>query len=75
MQNLTFTSVFKVPQQEEHGPQDELTEEQLERIRRNRLLALEKREAKRRRLEEESQRGQFEAKYFDKNVNQQLIIS
>jgi hypothetical protein len=74
MQNLTFTSVFKVPQ-EEHGPQDELTEEQLERIRRNRLLALEKREAKRRRLEEESQRGQFEAKYFDKNVNQQLIIS
>jgi hypothetical protein len=45
--------IFKVAQEEE--PAVELTEEQLERIRRNRLLAFEKREAKRRRLEEESQ--------------------
>ncbi|CAB4019040.1 TIMELESS-interacting isoform X1 [Paramuricea clavata] len=45
---------------EQDAPQDErppveLTEEQRERIRRNRVLAFEKRQAKRRRLEEESQ--------------------
>ena len=51
---LNITSAFKVPQEEQ--PPVELTEEQRERIRRNRLLAFEKREAKRRRLEEESQR-------------------
>ena len=49
-----FIFVFKV-QQEEERPLVEITEEQRERIRQNRLLALERREAKRKRLEEESQ--------------------
>ena len=46
--------IFKVAQEEE--PAVELTEEQLERIRRNRLLAFEKHEAKKRRLEESQTR-------------------
>ena len=47
--------VFKVPQEEEMRPV-EITEEQRERIRQNRLLALERQRAKRKRLEEESQK-------------------
>ncbi|XP_028399152.1 TIMELESS-interacting protein-like [Dendronephthya gigantea] len=41
---------------QDEAPPAELTEEQREKIRQNRLLAFERREAKRRRLEEESQR-------------------
>ena len=51
LKHLTF--VFKAPQDER--PLVELTEEQHERIRKNREFAFEKRQAKRRRLEEESQ--------------------
>ena len=63
--------------QEEQSPV-ELTEEQRERIRRNRLLAFEKREAKRRRLEEESQsQSQLEdtAINIEEEVNQQISSS